>query len=402
MKNNKVNGVAREGGLGQKILIATGIYPPDIGGPATILKALINSLENNGFDIKLITYSNVAKQEDDGDKIFRINRKKLFNQLSYFLKMYKLATWADLIYVTDTYSVGYFAYLIKKINSKKYVVRFVGDSAWETAVGNNWTTDYIVDFQNKKYSSKIERLKNRRKGILLGADRIIAVSNFIGSVAQQIGADKNKIKIIYNSIDFIDSHIDKQEVEKIRNKFGADAKIITTACRLTSWKGVDGIIKIMPQLKEKFGQVVLLVLGDGPELANLKNLAQELKVEDSVEFLGRVKHEKVANYFASSDLFILNTNYEAMSHTLLEVMRVKTPIIATTSGGNPEVIDDQKTGWLIPYNNLEELESAAVKILSDKNLADNLTAQATEKLKIFDWEKTISQTVNLLNEIYGR
>lgn len=386
----------------KKILIATGIYPPDIGGPATILKSLISSLEHNGFDVKLITYSNVAKQDDDVYKIFRINRKKIFNQLSYFLKMYKLTNWADLIYVTDTYSVGYFAYLIKKITHKKYVVRFVGDSAWETAVGNNWTTDYIVDFQNKKYDSKIERLKTRRKKILTGADRVIAVSHFIGSVAEQIGADKNKIKIIYNSIDFIDSHIDKPEVENIRNKFGVNSKIIATACRLTPWKGVDGIIKIMPKLKDKFGQVFLLVLGDGPELANLKNLAQELKVENNVEFLGRVKHERVANYYAASDLFILNTNYEAMSHTLLEVMRVKTPIITTTSGGNPEVIDNQKNGWLVSYNNLTELESAAVKILSDKNLADNLTTQATEKLKIFNWENTISETVNLLNEIYGR
>lgn len=383
----------------KKILIATGIYPPDIGGPATILKALINSLENNGFDIKLITYSNVAKQEDDGDKIFRIDRKKIFNQISYFIKMHQLARWADLIYVTDTYSVGYFAYLMKKILNKKYVVRFVGDSAWETALNNGWTSDYIVDFQNRKYSSKIERLKARRKKILTEADRIIAVSNFIGSVAEQIGVDKNKIKIIYNSIDFIDEGaVVNSEVEKIKSSFGG-AKIIATACRLTLWKGVDGIIKVMPKLKEKFGQIVLLVLGDGPELENLKNLAKKLDVENNVKFLGRVKHGEVANYFTAADLFILNTNYEAMSHTLLEVMRVKTPIIATTSGGNLEVIENNKDGLLISYNNEKELYLAVVKILDSKNLADELVKNATEKLKIFNWDKTIYETAQLLNEL---
>ena len=382
-----------------KILIATGIYPPDIGGPATILKALINSLEKNNFAVKLITYSDIDKSANDGDKLFRINRQKFLNQSRYFLKMFQLAKWADLIYVTDTYSVGYFAYLIKKLLGKKYVLRFVGDSAWETAVASGWTTDYIADFQVKEYDAKIEKLKKRRQKILLEADLIIAVSNFIALIAKQIGVSKNKIRIIYNSVDFIASEINDNEAEKIKNRFGAGTKIIATACRLTPWKGVDGLIKIMPKLKEKFGQVVLLILGDGPALDDLQQLARELKVENEVKFLGRISHEKVANYFKAADLFILNTNYEAMSHTLLEVMRVKTPIIATFSGGNPEVIDNNENGLLVEYNNLDQLTEAAIRILSDSNLADDFTQKAADKLKIFNWDKTISETVKILNEI---
>lgn len=395
----KEKGPGANNGKQKKILIATGIYPPDIGGPATILKALINSLEKNNFAVKLITYSDVGKLADDGDKIFRINRKRFLNQISYFYKMIKLTGWAEVIYVTDTYSVGYFAYLIKKISGKKYVVRFVGDSAWETAVASGWTTDYIADFQVRKYSDKIEKLKKRRQKILVNADLIIAVSNFIALIAEEIGVAKKKIRIIYNSVDFIASEINESEAEKIKSSFGADTKIISTACRLTSWKGVDGLIKIMPKLKEKLGPVVLLVLGDGPALVDLQQLAKELKVENEVKFLGRIKHENVANYFKAADLFVLNTNYEAMSHTLLEVMRVKTPIIATFSGGNPEVIDNNENGLLVEYNNLDQLTEAAVKILSDKNLADNFSQKAADKLKIFNWDKTISETIKLLNEI---
>ena len=383
----------------KKILIATGIYPPDIGGPATILKALISSLEKNNFAVKLITYSDVSKSADDGDKIFRINRKNFLNQFLYFFKMLKLAKWAEVIYVTDTYSVGYFAYLIKKLLGRKYLVRFVGDSAWETAVGSGWTTDYIADFQVREYGDKIEKLKKRRQKILINADLIIAVSNFIALIAEQIGVSKKKIRIIYNSVDFIASEINESEAQKIKNSLGSDTKIIATACRLTPWKGVDGLIKIMPKLKAKIGPVVLLVLGDGPALEDLQQLAKELKVANEVKFLGRVQHKNVANYFKAADLFVLNTNYEAMSHTLLEVMRVKTPIIATFSGGNPEVIDNNANGLLVEYNNLDQLSAAAVKILSDKNLADNFTQKAADKLKIFNWNKTISETVKVLNEI---
>ena len=210
---------------------------------------------------------------------------------------------------------------------------------------------------------------------------------------------KKKIRIIYNSVDFIASEINESEAQKIKNSLGSDTKIIATACRLTPWKGVDGLIKIMPKLKAKIGPVVLLVLGDGPALEDLQQLAKELKVANEVKFLGRVQHKNVANYFKAADLFVLNTNYEAMSHTLLEVMRVKTPIIATFSGGNPEVIDNNANGLLVEYNNLDQLSAAAVKILSDKNLADNFTQKAADKLKIFNWNKTISETVKVLNEI---
>jgi glycosyltransferase involved in cell wall biosynthesis len=383
--------------MNKKILIATGIYPPDIGGPATILKSLISSLEKKNFDIKLITYSGSNKESDDSNNIFRINRNKFLNQIKYFLAMYKLAKWADVVYVTDTYSVGYFAYLIKKLTGKRYLVRFVGDSAWETAVGNNWTTDYIIDFQKKKYNSKIERLKSRRQKILLNADKVITVSNFITSVAKLIGVKNENIKLIYNSIDFVDEG-SAVEVEKIRKEFG-DAKIISTACRLTSWKGVDGIIKTIKNLKEKVGDVAFIVLGDGPEMNSLKQLARDEGVDGQVRFLGRVDHNRIVNYFKASDLFILNTNYEGLSHTLLEVMKAKAPIIATTSGGNPEVIEDNKNGLLVSYNNTDELLLASIKILTDNELTNKFVENSSEKLKYFDWDNVISETSKVLSDL---
>ncbi len=389
-----------------KILIATGIFPPDIGGPAAMIEELIGSLVNNKFKLKVITYAETGERGklnygNETVNIYKINRNRniFFKYFFYLRRLLQLAKWADVIYATDIYSVGYCAYLAKKILGKKYIIRFAGDSAWETAVSNNWTNDYIVNFQKKVYDDKIEKLKNKRKKILLNADKVIAVSRFMANLAEIIGVKKDKIRIIYNSADFMDKlEVNQNEVDNIKFKYGNNAKIIIFSGRLTLWKGVDGIIKILPELIKKIGNVNFLVLGDGPEMENLKKLAREYNVSENVYFLGRFKREETKKYFKAANLYILNSNYEGLSHALLDVMKCEAPIITTNAGGNPELIEDGKVGLLINYNNREELLNASVKILIDKQLAEELSKNAKEKVKRFSLDKMVNETVKLLRE----
>jgi len=385
-----------------KVLIATGIYPPDIGGPATMLEAMANCLQENKLAVKVITYSGGKAGKNDRIMVYRIKRGKLkfINNLKYFWRLLELASWADLIYVTDTYSVGYFSYLIKKYFGRRYIVRFAGDSAWETAVGAGWINDYLIDFLEKKYNDKIESLKQRREKILINADKVIVVSRFLATVAERIGVKADKLRMIYNAIDFEQpEERSDHEVKNWHDEFGSGAKIIMTACRLTPWKGVDGIIKILAELNEKIGRVFLLVLGDGPELNKLRYLARERQMGDRVIFLGRIDNRRILDYFKTADLFILNSNYEGLSHTLLEAMTAGVPIIASKVGGNPEVICDGREGLLVDYNNEEQLAGAAYKILTDRMLAERLTANAKVKLSLFNWQNTVAQTITTIKSV---
>ncbi|MFA5126634.1 MAG: glycosyltransferase family 4 protein [Patescibacteria group bacterium] len=383
-----------------KILIATGLYPPDIGGPATILRALAKSLQEHGFGVKIITYSAVKNSADEKGFVYRIAKNRFYSRWHYLAKMFFLASQADLVYATDTYSVGYFAWLLNKFFGKKYIVRFAGDSAWETATAMGWTYDYIMDFQDRQYDEKIEKLKLRRQKILLAAEKVIAVSNFIAQLAKKIGVSDGKIKVIYNSVDFIsEESLDEQAAGRIRQQYPASEKIIISAARLVPWKGMSGLIKILPQIIKQLGPTRLLILGAGAELENLKELAQSLKIADQVEFLGVIDHHQIINYFRAADLFILNTNYEGLSHTLLEAMRAEVPIISTNVGGNPEVIESGVSGWLVTYNDLPALQTATIKILSTHDLAKKFTMQAKAKLADFNWDSTIKQTVELISQI---
>ncbi len=387
-----------------RVLVATGIFPPDIGGPATMLEALIAALQQENLEIKTLTYGEPTSGNQPVDEtIFRVSRNGRFKlkYLKYFLKMLELAEWADVIYVTDIYSVGFFARLAKKILGKKYIIRLAGDSAWETAVNRGWTQDYIVDFQKKTYADRrIEKLKARRRRILLDADRTLAVSEFIAGVARQIGVPAAKIKVIYNSIDFIgDNPADAASVEAIKEQYGHKAKIMVTACRLTPWKGVDTLIAILPQLMARVGPINFLILGDGSEMARLKEIAVDLKLEKQVHFLGRVAAPEVPNFLSAADIFVLNTNYEALSHTLLEAMKVGAPVVATAIGGNPEVIADGQEGLLVPYNDKAALGRALESVLKNNALAEKFIQQAKLKLAKFQWPPLVSQTAALIKEV---
>lgn len=384
-----------------KILIAAGIYPPDIGGPATMVKALAEALAMRGFKVRILAYGRATAGDNDGPvPVWRIRKTSLsgWNHIRYLTALLCWSVWSDLNYATDNYSAGYFCFMAKRLLRRKYIIRFAGDSAWETAVNNGWTNDDIIAFQKKIYGRRIERLKQRRRKILATADKVIAVSNFISSVARLIGVSDDRIKMIYNSVDFLaNREPDPAIIAKIRAAFPPDARIIATACRLVPWKGVDGLIRTLPRLLAAEPRIHLLILGDGPQFSALRELAHELSVEKSVVFCGRISQNEIAAYYRASDLFILNTSYEGLSHALLEAMQAGTPIIASDIGGNREVIEDGVNGRLIRYNDENDIYEAAIALLADAEPARSYADQGRKKLAAFSWKKNIEETITLIN-----
>jgi len=301
-----------------------------------------------------------------------------------------LSFWSDLIYATDTYSVGYFAYLIKKLTGKKYIIRFAGDSAWETAVARGWTEDYIVDFQEKKYNSQIEKLKQRRTKILTGADKLIAVSNFIAEIALKIGVAKNKISVIYNAVDFFG--ISPQKIKPAM-------PTLVFAGRLMPWKGVEALLFVLAELKKNFSDIIFEVLGDGPESDHLKKIVRKLNLEQNVKFRGRVSEEESHKIFARSTIFVLNTNYEGLPHSVLNAMACGLPVITTNIGGNVEVVENEVNGLLVPYNDKPAWLGAIARLLNDEALQAKFVASSQKTLENFKWDKLVNETMEVINKI---
>ena len=137
----------------KKLLITTGIFTPDIGGPATYAKTLLNKLSENNFDIKIITYSDLAGK--DKENIFRIlrNQNCILRYFKFFWQTFQLAKWADIIYAQGPISEGLPTYLACKLLGKKYKLKITGDQAWERlSQKDNLITPDL--FQNKKFYLK--------------------------------------------------------------------------------------------------------------------------------------------------------------------------------------------------------------------------------------------------------
>lgn len=348
-----------------------------------MLGALTESLQKSGFEIKILTYSDASKKEE---KILRVERGRY---LKYFFAMLKLSKWADLIYVTDTYSVGYFAYLLKKITGKKYVLRFTGDSAWEIATAKGWTNDYILDFQNKIYDSRIENLKNRRSKILLHANAVIVDSDFNKNLAEKIGVPANKIHLIRNSVDFFKNVPQWKE---------PDTPALVFSGRFTKWKGLNMLIDLMPKLRERYENIIFEIIGDGPERQSIQIQKSRLNA-DNVLFEGSLSEEESQKIFSRSTIFVLNTNYEGLSHAVLNALNVGLPVIATRVGGNPEIIQDEFNGLLLPYNDKDAWFKAIIRLLEDKALRDKFSQNGKKTLEKFKWSELVQKTIGVFKSI---
>ena len=358
-----------------KILILTGIFPPDIGGPATQLDALIKELFKHGYQIRVLTFGKKDKKHPYPVKVVCDKWPSCLKGFLYLIKGLILGLRSDIIYNQDLYTSGITALIIKKVLKKKLVTRFVEDPTFETGS-----------------FSKI------RKSILFNSDKIIVVSNYIKKIALEIGLSEKKIKVIYNSIDFLKlkSNHNKEELKK---KLGLNEIILLTIARLTPFKGIDMLIEIMPRIIEKYKKISLVIVGSGNELKNLQRIVKSLKLDEYVFFKGRLGRQETINYLKTSDLFLLNTHHEGMSHTLLEAMKIGVPIITTKVGGNPETIKNKETGILIDYRNKEQWINAISQILDNPDLAEKLTKQAKEDLKRFNWDNLVEETIKVFQKL---
>jgi len=387
--------------MNKRILILTGVFLKTVGGPPTILKALNKELIKKGYKITVLTFGKKIETKEYPYSVKAVCDKwpSFIKSFLFLIKGLILSLKSDIIYNQDLYTPGFTGLIIKKILKKKLVTRFVGDSAWEIALNRGETTDDIMDFQINKYSKIVERRKKTRKKILENSDKVIVVSNFLKKLAMKIGVQEERIKVIYNSIDFLDI-IGDSKVD-LKKELNITDKVILTNARLTPWKGVDMLIKIMPQLIKKYEKIRFIIISEGPERKNLEKLAVDLDVEEHVFFAGRVSRELVVEYLKISDVFVLNTNYEGMSHVLLEAMKVGVPIITTKAGGNPETIKDKETGLLIDYRDKEQWIRNIELVLDNPELSERLVNNAKEDLKRFNWDNLVQETIKIFEEIYA-
>ena len=359
-----------------KILIATGIFPPQIGGQATYSKLLQDLLPSRGFSVEVVNFGDV------------LMFPKGIRHLIYFFKIVFRGVRADVIYAQDPVSVGLPAFIASKILRKKFYLKVVGDYAWEQFQIENPKLHNVrlEEFQARTCDWKTEVRKRIERSVARGAVRVVVPSIYLKKIVSLWGVPEKRLTVIYNGFD---APVISENKEALRKKLGISGYTIVSVGRLVPWKGFSVLIDAMPEIMQKIPSAHIFIIGDGPENVGLKKNIEELHLDRSVTLLGKKPQKELFEYIKASDVFILNTAYEGFSHQLLEVMALGAPIITTPEGGNSEIITDRDNGLLVPYNDRLLIQEAVHTLCTDHAFAGNLVKNAQKKINEFSNERMI-------------
>lgn len=369
-----------------RIVVATPLYPPEVGGPATYARALADELPKRGIDVTLVKFSEVRTMP------------KIFRHLAYAWKVFRAAKGAALVFALDPVSVGLPAVFGAKLRLVPFVVKVVGDYAWEQGVQRSGLTQTLDEYLEMITMTLPQRVRWHRyieESVVHAAALILVPSAYLSRVVMAWGADPRRIRVVYNAFDPPDTSGSESAAEK---HSGLEGPTIISAGRLVPWKGFAELIGVLPEIIAKFPSVRLAIAGDGPERAKIEAAITEHHLEKHVTLLGAIPRRQLLDQIRTAECFVLNTRYEGLSHQLLEVMAIGTPIVTTRTGGNPELIEDGKDGKLVAPGASRELADAILWVLRHPKDARAMAEHAKERSGSFTLPRMIDGTLNALAE----
>lgn len=205
-------------------------------------------------------------------------------------------------------------------------------------------------------------------------------------------ARRSKYRVIYHAIQperMASAHSESPEVLKYRMGLDVYYPILGTAARLDREKGIEFLIEAVAQLKNRFPEIVLLIIGDGPLRENLLVLAKQLNIMNHVRFLGL--RDDVPDLLRLLDIFVLPSLYEATGIVLAEAMAFGKPIVSTQVGGLPELVHHGEDGFLVPPGDVARLVEKIARLARDQELAHRMGERAAQKARqIFDMSKMLA------------
>jgi glycosyltransferase involved in cell wall biosynthesis len=221
--------------------------------------------------------------------------------------------------------------------------------------------DVYVDFKQRLFNH-VDRVSLR------SANKVVTVCQaFIPRLAA-CGVARDRIRILHNSATPV-TPVPDAEQAALRSRFGIgnNEAIILTIGRLSKEKGHADLLRALERLQAIERKWKLLLVGMGPELDALTELARSLHLSERVIFAG--SHANVRPFYSAADIFALPSLSEGSSNVLLEAMAAKLPIVATAAGGNQEIMLHNETGLLTPVGDPRQLAGALARLLDEPELA---------------------------------
>ena len=377
-----------------KIVLATPLYPPEIGGPATYVKELAEHLRYQ-HEVTIVAYATTS-ENIPGTTLITVSKRRPLpvRLLKFAWVLFEAAKGADVIYVQNAVAAGLPAVIVGRLRHVPVVVKFVGDEAWERATQLRLTTKQLEDFlaHPSEATLKIKIIMHIQGWVLRHAQAVTTPSKYLAeALIQTYKVARGRVTVNYNAAE-------KTEVLPFAATVVPHQMVVTA--RLVEWKGIGGVIRATALLAKQFPDVQLLIAGDGPEEEALKKLTADLGMQKHVTFLGRVSRAETWHIRKTSQVYVLNSTYEGLPHTALTSFAAEIAMVATNIPGTNEAVYDEQSGLLVEPGKDVALAQAIARLFNDETLRARLIAGGKKILhEKFSWEVHINILLGLFHSV---
>ena len=373
-----------------RVLVVSGIWPPDVGGPASHAPDLAAFLRERGHQVEVVTTAGAAPVPEDYPVrwISRSLPKGAIHARTA-LEIARRAAQADVVYTTGMFGRSALGSAFVR---RPYVVKLTADPAFERARRRGMVGGNVDEFQRGSGGVAVRVLRVARDAELKHAAHVLTPSSYLRELALFWGVAADRVSVLPNPAPPLPALAPRDE---LRRSFGLTGPALAFAGRLTAQKSLRLALAAVASVDD----VVLLIAGEGDERARLERDVTELGLSERVHFLGALPRTRVVELFAAADASILSSTWENFPHTVVEALAVGTPVLATATGGVSEVVHDGENGLLVPPGDSAALGAAVRRYFGEDGLRERLREAAAPSVAEYAPERIFSQLEETLERV---
>lgn len=357
-----------------KVLVVSGIWPPDVGGPASHAPDVAAWLHQRGHGVEVVTTASArpAARPYPVRWVSRRVPKGLLHLLTTSLIARRAAA-SDVVYTTGMFGRSAAGSLAAR---RPYVVKLTADPAFERARRRGLVGGRVEDFQGAARGLRIRGLRLARDAELRRAAHVLCPSAWLRELVLSWGVPAERVSVLPNPAP---PPVELAPRDELKRRLGLNGATLAFAGRLTAQKSLGLAVEAVARADG----VTLVIAGEGPDREPLERLSGELGIAERVRFLGPQPRERVLELLRAADATILSSAWENFPHVVVEALTVGTPVLATSAGGIREVVTHEHNGLLVDQGDAEALGAAIRRYFEDADLRERLRAEAAPSVAAY-------------------
>jgi glycosyltransferase involved in cell wall biosynthesis len=343
------------------VLVVSGIWPPDVGGPASHGPAVAEHLARRGHDVR--AFASVGAEP--APTPFPLTTTSRLRPLPVRwadgeARLLALVRGAAVVYATGLYHRAAIACLVHRV---PLVLKLVNDPAYERARNLGWFDGSLEDFQEAPGDRRLRVLRRMRDAVVARAARIVVPSRYLAEIVRGWGAEV-RIDVIPNPAP---ARLELPARDALRAERGIDGPTAVFVGRFVLQKNLPLLVEA---LREAGDGISLALVGDGPERPAVAAAVTDLALAGRVRLIDAVPRDEALRWMHAADVTVLPSSWENYPHAAVESLSVGTPVVGTTVGGVPEIVEHGVTGLLSPPGDAQALaRSLRAALLDDATSA---------------------------------